>query len=152
MSPAPRPEEFPSASWFEKMVSHATEAPEVYQALGFASFRLVIEVMDESGHARRFGIVLDGYDVLSEGEIDDLEDFRPDAILSGPIAAWREMVANIAENGGADRGHTLNALSLAEVPLRVTSDDPMGRDKFFRYAETLQTLFDATGRREVAVA
>lgn len=152
MSPAPRPEDFPSAGWLDGLASHAAEAPEIYQALGFANFRLAIEVVDPSGMPRHFGLVLDGYDVVSAGEIDNLPVFAPEAILTGALDAWREMVDNIAENGGADRVHTLNALTLADVPLRVTSDDPMGRDKFFRYAETLQTLFDATGRRESVAA
>ncbi|MDA8183303.1 MAG: hypothetical protein ACYCUF_03210 [Acidimicrobiales bacterium] len=152
MSPAPLPDEFPSAGWLEGLASHAAEAPEVYQALGFANFRLAIEVVDPSGMPRRFGLVLDGYDVVSAGEIQDLSAFAPEALVTGALDAWREMLDNIAENGGADRAHTLNALTLADVPLRVTSDDPMGRDKFFRYAETLQTLFDATGRRQNVAA
>jgi hypothetical protein len=57
------------------------------------------------------------------------------------------MVGNIVANRGADPRPTLNALSIAEAPLRVSSPDPVGRDKFFRYAETLQTLFDARPRQ-----
>ena len=56
------------------------------------------------------------------------------------------MVYNISANGRADNAHTLNALSIAEVPFQVRADDPLGKDKFFRYAETLQTIFDATSR------
>lgn len=61
------------------------------------------------------------------------------------------MAANIATNGGADLAHTLNALSIAEAPLRVSSLDPLGRDKFFRYAETLQTLFDSLAGAPIAI-
>ena len=130
------------SSWFEAMVADARNRPEVYRRLGFAGLRLVVEETD-GVDIRRFGLVLDGYDVSCAGKLQDLETFRPDATVSGSRETWDEMAANIVANGHADLSHTLNALSIAETPLRVTSPDPLGRDKFFRYAETLQTLFDA---------
>jgi hypothetical protein len=130
------------AGWFDRMADDARARPEVYQRLGFADLRLMVEESDGDA-ARQFGLVLDGYDVLAAGEIHDVASFDPEATLTGPRATWDELAANIAANGGADGAHTLNALSIAEAPLRVTSSDPVGRDKFYRYAETLQTLFDA---------
>ncbi len=136
---------FPSDEWFEALVSGAERNQEELRALGFANFRLVVEVVD-SGEARHFGLVLDGYDVEYTGEFDDagVDAFAADATITGPAEIWTDMVDNISAGGRADARHTLNALSIAEAPLRVHSDDPMGRDKFFRYAETLQTIFDAT--------
>jgi hypothetical protein len=142
---------FPSDAWFEAMAADARNRPDVYQHLGFADFRLVVEVRDEVA-ARQYGLVLDGYDVLYAGELDDLEAFGPDAIVAGAPSTWRDMMDNIVRNGGADGAHTLNALSIAEDPLRVRSDDPLGRDKFFRYAETLQTLFDSLARSQPVAA
>ncbi len=139
-------DDFPSEAWFARIVADAKDRPEVYRSLGVASFRLVIEITEAPGHARRFGLVLDGYDIDSAGEIVDLPAFAPDATITAPLEAWKEMLANIEDNGGADRLHSLNALTLAEVPMRVTAADPMGRDRFFRYVETLQTLFDSIGR------
>ena len=133
---------FPGDVWFAAMEREVAEHPDVYRHLGFADFRLVIAV-EEDGHERRFGLVFDGYDVFNAGEIDDLARFRADAVVSGPADAWREMIGAIIDNGRADGTHTLNALTIADAPLRVTSSDPLGRDKFFRYAETVQMLFDA---------
>jgi hypothetical protein len=138
--------EFPCDQWFQRMVASAREDPETYARLGFAEFRLVFEV-EAGDDARRFGLVLDGYDVEYAGELADVAMFGADAILSGPIDAWREMVDNIKANGRADVEHTLIRLCLAGSPLRLVAVDPMGRDKFFRYAETLQTLVDATSAR-----
>jgi hypothetical protein len=138
--------EFPCDQWFQRMVASAREDPETYARLGFAAFRLVFEV-EAGDDARRFGLVLDGYDVEYAGELANVVTFGADAILSGPIDAWREMVDNIQANGRADVEHTLIRLCLAESPLRLVAVDPMGRDKFFRYAETLQTLVDATSAR-----
>lgn len=141
---------FPSAEWFASLTSHATTEPEIYRALGFADFRLAVEIIGADGATRTFGLVFDGYDISSAGELTDPVGFCGDATVTGPLEAWQSMVANIAEHGAADGLHTLNALSIADVPLRVVADDPMGRDKFFRYAETLQTLFDASGRDALA--
>jgi hypothetical protein len=137
-------------AWFEAMEADARDRPEVYQRLGFADLRLVIEETD-GGVTRRFGLVLDGYDVLYVGALDDVEAFAPDATVSGSREVWDELFTNTSADGGADPAHTLNALSIAEAPLRVWSPDPVGRDKFFRYAETLQTLFDALGRAPIGV-
>jgi hypothetical protein len=136
--------EFPCDQWFERMVTSASKDAEIYERLGFAEFRLVFEVV-AGDDARRFGLVLDGYDVEYAGELADIGTF--DAVLSGPLDAWREMVDNIEANGRADVEHTLIRLCLAGTPLRLVAVDPMGRDKFFRYAETLQTLVDATASR-----
>lgn len=131
-----------NADWFETMAADAAARPEVYRPLGFADLRLVFEEVDGE-QCRRFGLILDGYDVLAAGEVDDAASFGADATITGQKDTWDEMFANVIDNGGADGTHTLNAMSIAEAPLRVSSPDPVGRDKFFRYAETLQTLVDS---------
>ncbi|MHB1986548.1 MAG: hypothetical protein ACYCSF_00960 [Acidimicrobiales bacterium] len=136
---------FPSDACFEAMAADARNRPDVYQHLGFADFRLVVQVRDEEA-TRHYGLVLDGYDATYAGELNDLDTFRPDAVVVGTPSTWQDMIDNIVGNGGADGAHTLNALSIAEDPLFVQSDDPLGRDKFYRYAETIQTLFDSLGR------
>lgn len=138
------------ASWFQTMADDARDRPDVYRRLGFGDLRLVVEETDGGG-ARRFGLVLDGYDVFSAGELDDVGGFGPEATISGTRETWDEMAANIVANDGADLAHTLNALSIAEAPLKVSSADPLGRDKFFRYAETLQTLFDSLARAPIGI-
>ncbi|MGO8870214.1 MAG: hypothetical protein ACLQPH_02230 [Acidimicrobiales bacterium] len=140
---------FPSDEWFADLVRRATADPEALQRLGTAEFCLGIEVLDEDGGGL-FGMVLDGYDVFSAGRVDE-EEFRPDVVISGPLAVWREMVDAIEVHGGADTAHTLNTLTLAGVPLAVRAADPMGHDKFFRYMGTLQAIFDAAGSPATAV-
>ena len=150
MSGFPGDAEFPSDAWFGRLAAAAYDDPETFARLGFAELRLAVEVVGD-GRARRFGIVLDGYDVEYAGELTDELEFAPEATITGPIDAWREMVENIDAHGGADNEHTLNRLTMAGVPLTVEAVDPMGRDKFYRYAETLQTLFDGTARRSARV-
>ncbi|MDA8045397.1 MAG: hypothetical protein M0Z30_09195 [Actinomycetota bacterium] len=138
------------ASWFQTMADDARNRPDVYRRLGFGDLRLVVEEIDGST-TRRFGLILDGYDAVSAGELDDVDRFGPDATITGTRQTWDEMAANIVAHGEADLAHTLNALSIAEAPLRVSSPNPLGRDKFFRYAETLQTLFDSLARAPIAI-
>lgn len=141
--------DFPSHEWFSRLAEGATADPEAFERLGFADLRLVVAVAD-GDDVRRFGIVLDGYDVEFAGEITDVDAFAADATVSGPLAVWSEMAENIARNGRADNEHTLNRLTMAGDPLQVEAGDAMGHDKFFRYAETLQVLFDGTGRDRIA--
>lgn len=141
---------FPSDQWFSDLVLRATTDPATLGRLGIAEFCLGIEILDEEGGGGLFGLVLDGYDVLAAGRVDE-DEFAADAIISGPVAVWREMVESIEANGGADTAHTLNSLSLAGVPLAVRASDAMGHDKFFRYMGTLQAIFDAAGSAPTVV-
>jgi len=150
MSAAPGNATFPTDEWFERLARVAKDDPEAFERLGFAELRLAIEIVGDDD-TQRFGLVLDGYDVDYAGEISDTEAFAADATVSGPLDAWLEMVDNIDAHGGADGEHTLNRLTMAGVPLRVDAPNPMGHDKFFRYAETLQALFDGTARPRAAL-
>lgn len=141
--------DFPSPEWFTRLAAIPDQDPEAFERLGFAELRLVVEVVGQDATSR-FGIVLHDYDVEYAGEIADVTAFAPDATVSGPLEVWSEMAENIAQHGGADNEHTINRLTMAGTPLRVDAPDAMGRDKFFRYAETLQALFDGTGAQRVA--
>ncbi|MGC8462573.1 MAG: hypothetical protein ACP5P9_02735 [Acidimicrobiales bacterium] len=132
-------------AWFEALADVAQGEAERLAALGMADFRLLIEVTSETDTAR-YGVVLDGYDITVTHRLGPQEVSSFDAVLRGETASWQELVENILANDGADISHSLNALSIAGWPLQLSSDDPVGRDKFFRYAETLQALFDGIGR------
>jgi hypothetical protein len=132
-------------AWFEALADVAQGEADRLAALGIADFRLLVEVASETDTAR-YGIVLDGYDVTVTHRLGPQEASSFDAVLRGETASWQELIENILANGGADIAHSLNALSIAGWPLQLSSDDPVGRDKFFRYAETLQALFDGISR------
>jgi len=139
---------FPSDRWFSELVVRANADRPAMERLGIAELRFAAEIVDDDGCAQLFGIVLDGYDIESLGEVADA-DFVPEVVVSGPIDAWREMVASIEANGRADSAHTLNSLTIAGVPFVVRANDAMGHDKFFRYMGTLQAIFDAAGTPDV---
>ena len=134
---------FPSARWFSELVARASADQSAMERLGIAGLRLGLEIVDD-GHPQMFGIVLDGYDVESLGDVDE-EAFAPEVVVSGPSDAWREMVSSIEASGSADASHTLNSLTITGLPFTVRAHDAMGHDKFFRYMGTLQAIFDAAG-------
>lgn len=134
---------FPSARWFAELVARASADQSAMERLGIAGLRLGLEIVDD-GHPQMFGIVLDGYDVESLGDVDE-EAFAPEVVVSGPSDAWREMISSIEANGSADAAHTLNSLTITGLPFSVRAGDAMGHDKFFRYMGTLQAIFDAAG-------
>jgi hypothetical protein len=135
---------FPSAAWFEELVSRATADSAAIERLGIAEFRLGLEVVLPDATRPLFGLVLDGYDITAVGPVDE-SDFGPDVVFSGPLEAWTEMIGWIEANGAADSAHSLNGLSIAGVPFEVRSTDAMGSDKFYRFMGTLQAVFDAAG-------
>ena len=136
---------FPSDAWFSALVATATGDADALERLGIADLRFAVEVIEPSDVARLFGIVFDGYDVTSVGEVTEAS-FVPEVIVSGPLDAWTEMIASIEECGHADTAHSLNSLTIFGTPLVVRAPDPMGADKFFRFMGTLQELFDQAGR------
>ena len=70
---------------------------------------------------------------------------RVDFVLEAPLAVWREMIENIAEHDGQpDLTHTLNYLSHPGTPIVLRSDDPIRRDMYFRFNQSLQEFVNAS--------
>lgn len=142
---------FPSAEWLDALAAEAGNNKAALESFGFCDMRLGLKIEDSPEGEVALGLRLEGYDVTSDGEVN-LADWKPDCVLEGPYDAWKAMLESIATNGAADLGHTLNALTLAEVPMRVTADSPLGRDLFYRYSQSLQEIFDLASKVSVDFA
>ncbi len=136
---------FPSTPWFEQLTAAARENRDELESLGVCNIRLALKIEGTPDGDKVYGLRFEDYDVVCDGEVD-LSEWNADCVLLGPALVWDEMIENIREHDGADLAHTLNALSLAEEPMRVVADDPLGRDRFFRFNQTLQEVFDRAGR------
>jgi hypothetical protein len=80
-------------------------------------------------------------------EVTEDELVKANFILETDIWVWKEMLENIAENGGRpDLEHSLNRLSLPGVPIRLWAEDPLERDMFFRFNGSLQEFVNASAR------
>jgi len=89
------------------------------------------------------------YSVIEVKEVGEEESANADFILETDIDVWQEMVENIAAGQGRpDLDHSLNKLSLPGTPIRLWSLDPLARDLFFRYNQSLQEFWNASAEIE----
>lgn len=137
---------FPSVDWFDE-VRNVFNADERYRGAGggYCSCEAGFKIAD-----RVFVLTFDGVECSAAREGDDAMLDDVDFYLEMPAAEWRDMVANIAANDGADLHHTLNTLDLDRADGLATSrhGDQVREDLFFRYNQTLQFFFDASARVE----
>lgn len=133
---------FPSVDWFKQVTEAHGADKEKLKRLGYVE--AVMGVLVEDGASAR-GYVLDfaGYGPASVREVSDPVP-AADFTLAGPLAAWRDMIENIARNGEPDLDHTLNRLTMAGTPLRLIGGDQLRQDAFFRFNQSFQAYFDAS--------
>ncbi|HEX2173089.1 MAG TPA: hypothetical protein VHL09_11670 [Dehalococcoidia bacterium] len=126
---------FPSLEWFQAL-RDVVNQDEEYRHYGTCDAEMGVKVGD-----KLYRITFEAFEVAGVAEIgeDDLRDC--DFYLEMPPDAWREMLSNIREHGGADLSHTLNTLdfNLGGV---AKSDDEYRRDLFYRYNQSFQQFFD----------
>ena len=134
---------FPSVEWFEALEKQAQENADTFRRLGFCDAIVGVKVLAENGDGRSQGFVLtfDGYSCKSVKPVADPENVA-DFVLEAKLSAWKEMIENIAANGGADLNHTLNYLTLPGDPIKVTAKDQLKDDVFSRFNSTFQEFFD----------
>lgn len=143
--------QFPSLQWFVALKQSAESDPQRYRRLGTADLVLVVKI-DFDDHCQCYEIVFAGYHCTSVRQIGSPSEAAAGAVtVEGRYAAWREMVESIQQNGKADLAHTLNTLTLPDVPLRLAADNQLDIDRFYRYQQTLQEFFDEAGRAEAGL-
>ena len=138
--------QFPSVEWFEAVRERAN-ADSQFTSQGTVNCRAGVRAGDDA-----FAITFEGFEcavveAVPEGELRDL-DFYID--LSP--AEWRNLLDNIAANGGSDSAHTLNTLDLTMPNGCVKSGNELRRAAFFQYHLSLQAFFDASARIQTTFA
>ena len=135
---------FPSEGWFDE-VRRVFNGDEAYRGAGGGYCNCVAGLKIAE---RVFVLTFEGVECSGAVEADDAALDDVDFYLDMTADDWREMVANIGANGGADLHHTLNTLDLDRVDGMATSrhGDQVREDLFFRYNQTLQFFFDASAR------
>ncbi len=135
---------FPSVVWFDA-VRKVFNGDESYQGAGGGQCNCVAGM--KVGN-KIFILTFEGLECIDarDGKDKDLEEV--DFYLDMPIADWRAMLKNIAENNRATRDCTLNTLDLDREEGLSTSrhGDQYREDLFFRYNQTFQFFFDASAR------
>jgi hypothetical protein len=132
---------FPSVQWFEALGQRTEADREKFKKLGYFDANVGVKIdANGAGHVG-YVIEFEGYGVKgvrSESEPERASDFT----IEGSIDAWRDMVRNIREHGEPDLGHTLNRLTMAGIPLKVTAVDQLQTDIFYRFNQSLQAYFN----------
>ena len=143
---------FPSEAFFVALKERAERDPDRYRRLGTVDIVLVARI-DFEGRSELYELSFSGYRCTGIRRLAALREAAPGAvILEGSAATWREMIESIRRNGKADLAHTLNTLTIADEPMRVTAENQLDVDRFYRYQETLQEFFDEAAAFETGFA
>lgn len=139
---------FPSLEWFERLAQIMKANRPRHEHLGYVDCVAKFTVLDGGLRGQPWSVQI----TFEEFEATDVREAlagdlaRADFTLEATMATWREMIENIARGRGRpDLTHTLNYLSHYGTPLRVWSDDPLRKDLFFRYNQSLQEFINASG-------
>jgi hypothetical protein len=132
---------FPSVEWFARLGELMEENRAVHEHIGEIDCSCVWTVFDADGHDtdRHFQTTFELFSLIDVHEVSEEDRVKANFILETDVYVWKEMLENIAENGGRpDLEHSLNRLSLPGVPIRLWAEDPLDRDMFFRFNGNLQ--------------
>jgi hypothetical protein len=138
---------FPSVAWFERLASIMNANRARQEQLGYVDCIAGIAVLDGGPGGARWDVrvTFEEFSVIDVRASDATAD--ADFVLEANTATWREMIQNIAAGGGRpDLDHSLNRLSHFGTPMAVVSDDPLRRDTYFRFNQSLQEFFNASSQ------
>lgn len=138
-----------SIEFFDGLASEMNSHPDRYEILGDVDIDMGI-VMRRSGGDFRARLRLEGIECTGVGPLEEGDERAVDCWLDGDVNAWHEMFDNIRANGRATGQLTINSLTMLAERIRLCGDDPMGVDKFSRFNQTLQELFDGAARSTAA--
>jgi hypothetical protein len=134
---------FPSVAWFEALVALMREQRARHVQLGYIDCVARFTALDDGGRAS----VQVRFEEFAAVEVSAVGAHTPEADfeLEAPAAVWRTMLESIAAGGGRpDLPHTLNHLTHMGTPMVLRGADPLRRDLFFRYNQSLQEFFNAS--------
>jgi hypothetical protein len=146
---APR---FPDPQWFLALGGLMANRGELFRRIGYVETRFVVRVLpDEDGGdpmdlnaEQNTGVAMSGYALteaiaLAPGAA---ALFDPDFAICARRAVWQWMLDEISRNGRPELRHTLNSLALLGDELWLESADQLREDKFYRFNQSLQELFN----------
>jgi len=143
---------FPSRAWFARLAELMNRNRARQEQLGYVDCIAEFDVLD-GGIGRRplaFQVTFEEFAAVDVREVDPAdpaERAKADFALDATLATWRAMIESIARGGGRpDLDQTLNRLSHAGTPIRLRATDPLRRDCYFRFNQSLQEFFNASAK------
>ncbi len=128
--------------FFRDLAGRMNAAPERYEDLGWCDLDLGIVIHRRDQADFRALLRFADYSCVAVTEFAEEDEGIADCYLEGDFDAWAEMVGDIRAHGRATGRQTLSSLVLLGDKIAVRGKDPMGVDRFFRYAQSLQQFFD----------
>jgi hypothetical protein len=133
---------FPSFAFFQSLQTLMRQDEARFRRLGFVDTTFGVHIVGTHGQEWRYLLTFEVFECREVAEVADFDLTAIDFVLKGDLSAWAEMFQNIRQHGGADVTHSLNTLTHFGERMSVLYDDPDGRDKLFRFQESIQQFFD----------
>ena len=143
----PAPHFFPSVGWFQVLADLMNADHETHEHLGFIDCVAQFTVLDgaQGGGRVAYQVSFEEIEATEVREVGDGDAGRESFALEATTAIWREMIENVAAGEGRpDLDHTLNAMSHLGTPIALVADDPLERDRYFRFNQSLQAFMNAS--------
>jgi hypothetical protein len=139
---------FPDVQWFLALGRLMVGEGELFRRIGYAEVRFAIRVLpdDDEGADALTAIEITGYELSKAFRLDDATEFDPDFVICAPRSIWQRMLTEIERQGRPEPRHTLNSLALIGEELWLESTDQLREDKFYRFNQTLQELFNLAAK------
>ena len=138
---------FPSLEWFERLASLMNANRARQEQLGYVDCVAQFTVLsgEAGGEPWICQVTFEEFEAVDVRQASVDDEARADFILETTLATWRAMIESIAAGGGRPGlEQTLNYLSHPGTPLLVRSDDPLRRDMYFRFNQSLQEFVNAS--------
>jgi hypothetical protein len=139
---------FPAPQWFLTLGRLMEVEGELFRRIGYAEVSFGIRVLSEDG-ARTdalTGVEINGFEMTRAVTLDDAAGFDPDFVICARRSIWQRMLDEIKREGRPEPRHTLSSLALIGEELWLESADQLREDKFYRFNQTLQELFNLTAK------
>lgn len=131
---------FPSVEWFQMLATKMAGQREHFEKLGACDCVGQLTIWDgPGGEEWRCQFRFEEYDVVDVRLVTEDEEPTSDFILETDVETWQGMVDSIVEGDGQPGLlFTLNRLSMPGTPIRLWSHDPVNRDAYYRFNQTIQ--------------
>ena len=140
---------FPSVAWFRKLADLMNADRARQEQLGYVDCVAEFVVCDggPGSTSLAYQVTFEEFEVTDVREASTADRQRADFALEATLATWRAMIESIADGHGRPAlDHTLNRMSHAGTPVFLRSDDPLRKDMYFRFNQSLQEFVNASAR------
>lgn len=133
---------FPSVAWFQHLADLMNANRTRQEQLGYVDCVVQFTVTGDTRESVQ--VAFEEFSVVAVRAAASDDADGADFVLEAPLETWRSMIESIVAGGGRPQlEHTLNYLSHMGAPMTVRASDPLRRDLYFRYNQSLQEFVNA---------